>query len=264
MDPVSAALAIAAVAGLGAALSAAQDLAAAREFSDTGLLSWPVTATAGSRLSTRVRSLVMPASRYRWVLWVKLLAGALAPVAALTARPAATVLALALAVTAVLTVQRSAYGLDGSDQMSVLALVTAAGALLAGPDSTASRVLLVFLAAQLVLSYLVAGVTKLVSPQWRSGTGLAGVFGTAEYGSAGLHAFTTRHPGLVRLAAHGTIAFECTFWVALFAPTPVLLAYLAMGLAFHLSVAVTMGLTTFVFAFPAAYPAVFWLHAVVP
>jgi hypothetical protein len=45
------------------------------------------------------------------------------------------------------------------------------------------------------------------------------------------------------------------------APRPVALAYLGLGIAFHLTIAVFMGLNSFVWPFLSAYPCLFyWLE----
>ena len=170
------------IAGVGAALSAAQDLAGAAESSGTGLMSWTVTsAVPKRRISDVIGRRVMPWSRYRWVLLAKLAFGVLAPFAAAGPRLGCALVATILAASVMVTLLRSGYGLDGADQMSFIALASGAAGMILGPDTAAANVVLAFLAAQLALSYLVAGIAKLVSPEWRSGIGLQGVFSTASY-----------------------------------------------------------------------------------
>jgi hypothetical protein len=248
------------IAGVGAALSAAQDLASAAESSGTGLMSWTViSAVPKRRISDVIGRRVMPWSRYRWVLLAKLAFGVLAPFTAAGPRLGCALVATVLAASVMVTLLRSGYGLDGADQMSFIALVSGAAGMILGPDTAAANVVLAFLAAQLALSYLVAGIAKLVSAEWRNGIGLQGVFSTASYGNRRLADFAGSHPHWVRLVALATIAFECLFVFVFLAPTQVVLFVVIVGLSFHVMIAVTMRLNTFLFAFAAAYPALIFV-----
>lgn len=151
-------------------------------------------------------------------------------------------------------------GGDGADQMTTIVFI---GAALAAPAFMGElRVALgaFFIAAQALLAYATSGVAKLVSPVWRDGTGLAGILSTVDHGTPSLGAWLTRHPLFSKLGSWGTIAFECAFVLVLVLPPPLGAAVLVVGLLFHAACAVTMGLNSFLWAFPATYPCV-WFAA---
>jgi len=54
------------------------------------------------------------------------------------------------------------------------------------------------------------------------------------------------------------IVFECSFFLVFFIDLKYVMILLAMGVLFHLTNAIVMGLNGFLFAFTAAYPAVFY------
>lgn len=57
-------------------------------------------------------------------------------------------------------------------------------------------------------------------------------------------------------ACWSVIAFECLAPASVLLGAPGVYLVLAVGLAFHIGIAVTMGLNTFLRAFTSAYPAV--------
>ncbi|MFI9723606.1 hypothetical protein ACIHFE_28780 [Streptomyces sp. NPDC052396] len=249
---------ILAVCGTGLAVSAARDLRQAREFTEDGTLAWSVIGAYPHRCPAAVRRLFVW-ERYRAVLAVQFTAGLAAPVVAARSTGGSAVLACVLLSTLLLGLHRGDYGTDGADQMAALALLTAAATLVVG--GTVGRLFLAFLTCQLVLSYLIAGVAKLVSPMWRDGSCLALILSTHSYGSPRLAAALRARPLLGRLLAWGVMVLEVTFWLAFFLPGVPRWGFLAAGAALHIGIAVTMGLSTFVFAFIGAYPALVFTAA---
>lgn len=71
----------------------------------------------------------------------------------------------------------------------------------------------------------------------------------------------SRHPGLDRTICAGVIAWEVTFPLVFVLPTPGVVAYLAVGVAFHVGCAVVLGLNRFVWSFCGCYASV-WAMAV--
>lgn len=252
--------AVLALGGAGLAVAAARDLRFGREYAAGGVLTAVVEESARRRV--RLLQWLSPWARYRAALLVQCALGALAPAAALWApTPVAAVAACLLAGTAVLTLQRSSYGLDGSDQMFALAMIAGAGALLCG--ARLGRWFLYFLAAQLVLSYVIAGVAKLVSPVWRDGSCLERILATRAYSSPRTAGVLRTHPRLGLAMAWGVMLFEVSFAVVPFLDGPVLVAFLSAGALFHLGIVLTMHLTTFLFAFVSAYPAMVYVTGAV-
>jgi hypothetical protein len=192
----------------------------------------------------------------------QLAAAAVLGVAAVARTPgletAAGLAALTILGARMLLYLRTQLGLDGSDQMILVASSAVAAALLV-PDPQAQRIALYYLAAQLLLSYAVAGIAKAISPTWRSGRAVPQITMTIGYGDPRVGAFLERHAGLGRLLCWATIAFECSAAVLILAGVPGALVIIVAGVLFHASIAVLMGLNVFLWSFAAAYPALILL-----
>lgn len=119
----------------------------------------------------------------------------------------------------------------------------------------AERVGLGYIAAQLVLSYFMAGVAKLRTRAWREGRALSKLLSAPQYGApATLVALASRRP--IALAASWLVmAFECAFPLTLVLGVGPCASMLALGLSFHVFNAYALGLNRFVWAWLSAYPA---------
>jgi len=137
--------------------------------------------------------------------------------------------------------------------MSDIVLISAILAFLPVPSETRITLAVVFIAAQAVLSYFTAGVAKLVSPMWRSGTALPAILGTYNHGLAWVSRSMETRPSIGLVLGWAVILFEVSFPLVLIAPQPVAIVALGVGLTFHLGCAVLMGLNSFVWPFPATY-----------
>jgi hypothetical protein len=155
---------------------------------------------------------------------------------------------------------RRQIGGSGADQLTFMVLVTFGLVMAAGGDVMARRIGDAFLAAQVALAYFAAGVSKAASPTWRSGRALGAILSTEGYGVPSLGLFLASHPNVDRVLSWSVIAWETAFPLALLAPRPVLFAMLAVGVLFHATCAVVMGLNRFVWAFCGCYSAV-WATA---
>lgn len=134
--------------------------------------------------------------------------------------------------TTVLTSVRFGGTLNGgSDYMTVVAL----SSLLVPWGS-------VYLAVQLTLSYFVAGIVKLKQKDWRNGSAL------------------TRLTGLPAQMAWPVLLWECTFPLA-WLNHSLCLAYLMVGLVFHLANAKILGLNRFFWIWLAAYPSLLGIQS---
>lgn len=241
-------------------IASAELLARPADLDDDGLLSWEVSRLrfpwlAGGPLAALAdRALRFPA--VLWLYRVRLLAAA-----ALLAVPVDGAwrgwAAGLVFVCSVGQSVRAIYGLDGADQMtlSVFGPLTLAYAL---PTPAVIEACLGFIALQSCLSYLTAGWAKAVSPVWRSGAALPGIFSTRIYGNRALAEFLGARPALARWLSRGVILGELALPLALVTPAPVAAGLLAAGLAFHGASALVMGLNTFLWSFAATYPAILY------
>ena len=121
------------------------------------------------------------------------------------------------------------------------------------------RMCLGYIAVQTTLSYVIAGWVKLRNPTWRSGQALPQFIRTPGYDSPvpWIRNFLDRKI-IALFAGWIVIAFECMFPLAWTGPRACL-GILALSFVFHLVNYWVFGLNRFVFAWAAAYPALyFW------
>lgn len=151
---------------------------------------------------------------------------------------------------------RNAYGLDGAYHMTLVLLL---GMLFgtAFPHSPIAICSLIFITVQLLLSYFISGVRKLLSKIWISGGALAGIFSTQCYGHPFLFRIFQQRPTLSRILSLGVILPE-TLFLVFFLGKPWAFALILWGILFHLSNAIFMGLNTFFFTFLSCYPALLY------
>jgi hypothetical protein len=211
---------------------------------------WDVVATAHPILIRRPaleRLLGIVAARISSLAWARAALALAAAIAFLAgAELAAGLLAASVAALTLALSARLVYGLDGSDQMQMVVWAGLAASSLVG------WIGIYFVAAQFLVAYLASGLAKAFGPTWRSGSALSQVLSTNAYGSKGLSQLVAIRPvGLV--ACWGVIVFEALGPVAALGLNPtVLLAFAAAAVLFHVSIAVVMGLNSFVWAFSAA------------
>jgi hypothetical protein len=271
LTPLTAVPAIGFIAGVGTLVDSAEVLVARRALSPAGLYSWEVLG-AGRRYLVRGPFAQTLGSVFSYpavlVLPIWQLVAAAFLLGAWTFPPGPqrvilVVAALSAAVARLLFYMRQQLGLDGADQMLSIALL-GCGFGAAFGDTAAGFAFTCYPALQLLLSYLVSGTAKAVSPQWRSGSAIVGITGTIGYGHPGFHRLVSAHPRLALLVCWSVILFECGAPLLVFGGVPGVTLLVLGGLAFHVGVAVIMGLNTFVWAFAATYPAVYLLAQHLP
>jgi len=256
------------VASLGIALSACEELVMRRMYSDGGLLSWRVLRVARPRsalpwLQARLDELFRPRAYVALVVLKLATALTLLTLSLVDphARLAIGLLAAAMLTHLLLMKRRSVYGLDGADQMFAVVFLGLAVYELMPVGSVGSTAGLVYVGAQAVLSYLIAGGAKLRGPSWRDGSAMAGILSTKIYGNTRAAAMLKDRVAIGRIFCWSVITFELTFVVVLFVDRPVMWVMLGLGMLFHAGIAALMGLNSFFFAFVATYPAVAYLNA---
>lgn len=154
---------------------------------------------------------------------------------------------------------RQAFGLDGADQMALLILFTTLLCVVPFDDGRIRAIGLWFIGLQVALSYLVSGVAKLQSPEWRRGLAIRGILSTYTYGTGATRRVVTRSRVLSLPLAWSVILVEIALPFGLLLPPRGVLLTIAIGLALHVSIAIVMGLNDFVWSFAAAYPAFYFV-----
>lgn len=255
--------AVAALLALALALSSIELLLVRADFAGDGVFVWAV-------LRDGTRALPRPARALLDLLlsdrsFPALLAAQLALALGLpwTTSPLVPLLLLLTSLLVCLRFRGTYNG--GSDAMTVVVVL---GLLIArlGPDVAKGdastlwqRAGLGYIAAQLVLSYFLAGLAKLREPSWRTGTALPRLLAIDAYAVPVSVRRALSGAGLALCASWLVMLFECAFPAALLVG-PVGCALLtACAMMFHLVNALTLGLNRFLWAWLAAYPALlFW------
>ncbi len=228
-----------------------------RHFADDGVWSWPVLAVEHRELPAPLRwlfALLLPYRRFMALLALRFALCALLLAGWSLAAPVLLVTQLAVGARF-----RGTFN-GGSDYMTVVVLLGVSGAACFAGSATAVNACLGYVCVQLVFSYFIAGVIKLVKPEWRSGACLSALLGSNRYGTPAWLARGLQRPELGRGATWSVLAFECAYPLALLSPT-VALAFIAASVAFHAANVLAFGLNRFFFAWLAAYPALWYFSA---
>ena len=144
-------------------------------------------------------------------------------------------------------------GKDGSDQMMNIYLTTMVIYLFIAKTSYAI-VPLIFITAQLCLSYVAAGISKLVSSTWRNKEILSAIFSTETYGSQNVSKFLKNNVHISLFASWSIMLWEAFFPIFPFFGSTALILSLLIGIMFHLLNYFIMGLNKFFWIFLACYP----------
>lgn len=232
-----------------------------REFAHDGIFSWRILQTRYTRSDTMLSRSIDKCCSPPATLAILLLRGLCAVLVIVNSVGALQSILISFMLLATLFMNyRLGFAGDGSDQMTLVVLAGLTVSNLFPHDSPYKNIGIVFIAAQSLLSYFVAGVAKLVSPIWRSGTAIYLFSNHATYGSRFLEKKLRDNPGQQKLICWATIVFECSFPLCLIGPKWLTLAFLVAGLAFHAGTALVMGLNCFFWAFMATYPAIWFVR----
>ncbi len=233
---------------------------ARRELAPGGFLDWTLIGVLNPRARTRAGSFIRKTFRRiepRLFIWILFVAAAVALL--LLAWPSVAPLIAIAWIMQIVIMKRYHLTFDGSDHMTVVVLL----ACLLGrvePDPLAARAAVTFLAAEVTLAYLAAGLYKATSSYWQSGHAIAMVVQTRMFGQAAAARLIRHHPVIGRAATYSVFCWESLFVCFLVAPPPVILTILVLGIGFHLGCSVIMGLNRFIFVFVASYPAVLYVN----
>ena len=108
----------------------------------------------------------------------------------------------------------------GSDSMTLVVLLPLVLSRLPWPNpELATRIALAYIALQSLLSYFVAGLVKIVEPNWRNGSALGEFLGTPQYGVPVPIRRVASRPATARLLAWSVMLFELLAPATLISPT---------------------------------------------
>jgi hypothetical protein len=248
------------VCGAGIVVDALERIVSVRAYREDGLFSWTVL---------RQRLLVLPAPLRALADRMFSGAGPLMTILAIQIGAVGLVVGsrfggtgYAVGLTTLVTTQlyvvvrMAGVGAIGADPMTLVVCGAAWLTTVIARGPVAAQAGLWFVAAQGCLGYVVAGVTKLASPSWRSGAAIAAVLSTYTYGHRRLHDLVRGRRWLSLFLCWSVMLWEATFPIVLVVPRYAAWPLLVLGVLFHLSIAGLMGLNLFLFAFPATYAAI--------
>ncbi len=197
---------------------------------------------------------VLRAERFRLLLAGQLLAAV--GLLALAGTRAGGVCAVLCGISTVLCAMRFRGTVNGgSDGMLFTVLVGLSLTQLAPEGSMVGEAGMLYVGAQLALSYLRAGWVKLRELGWWNGRSMAAFLSLPAYGTP---MWVPRQRRVLQLAGMGVVLFECLAPFALQSPRSSVL-FIGFALCFHAAVAVVFGLNRFLLAWGAALPTLWYL-----
>jgi hypothetical protein len=239
---------------LGSALHGLQLVSLRHEFYAGGWLSWGVLRTSHPRL---MRS--SAAALFDWwlsppALWLLVGTQVVAAVVVIAgaAAPPLWALGAVVAIRGVLNF-RNAPALIGADQMQMSVLVACLLYVLQ-PHPAVAEACGWFIGLQLVVAYMTAGVSKLASPDWRSGRAIVAVVRCRTIGLRAAFTLMQRMPAAARAVCWATMCFEIAGPLLFAAGANAGLAFVIAGTIFHAGIALVMGFDEFLWAYLSAYP----------
>lgn len=119
---------------------------------------------------------------------------------------------------------------------------------------------LLYIGVHTVLSYWLAGLAKLKSPDWRSGQAIIGFLNHTIY--CFKKPLSSKIQASLKVSSFLILAIEVLFIGLILLPTPWFVAILGVLLLFHLGNAWLFGLNRFTFAWLSAWPGLWALHHV--
>ena len=224
-----------------------------RAWSDDGIWRWTLLAPEHRALAAPLRWLLaqlLPERRFALLLALRSLAAV-----ALGLGVGRGLAPLLLVTQVAICVRFRGTFNGGSDMLSVVLLGALSLAQIFATSRAAQAAALLYIAVQLTLSYFMAGAAKLRYAEWRTGGALASFIG--GYGAPGWLVRVLDERARLALSSWSVLGFECGFPLAWSGPRACALL-LGMGLCFHLGAWLLFGLNRFVFAWAAAYPALYW------
>ena len=196
---------------------------------------------------------------YKFIILLRLLSAILILLLALYNITVPSILYGIAAITTISLIVRGMYGLDGSFHMNMIIITSLFLYSLFPAQSFGAHLCIYFIGIQGILSYLIAGITKLQGEKWRNGQAIIGIFGTKTYGNQMFYSYVLKYESLSLLLGWFIIFFEIAYVFVLVVPFEYKLLILFTGFCFHAFNSLFMGLNNFFFSFLNAYPAILFL-----
>lgn len=240
-------------------LQTSEMFAIRESFSDDGVWSWSVLKDEFEFFPGPVRfflDLTLAYPNFLVVLFLRILAAS----AALMLSHAVLVFTLLLTSVLVCLRWRGVFN-GGSDYMTVVVLLALLLARLFPESHLVGLGCLLYIALQLLSSFFIAGVVKLKRVNWRSGRALGGFLCSGIYPVSPLLRAFAEKPALLACLSWSIILFEVLFPLSLLNQS-ICLLFIITALLFHVANVYMFGLNRFLFAWGAAYPALYYCSGV--
>jgi hypothetical protein len=244
------------LASVGVIISTLECLSLNQHYRDSGLFSWRVHRLRDPRLYKRgVLSILDNFFKFPNILGLFIVRGSTALLIFFLHDHRLVMIFLTgvLGLTSTTLAIRGPDGKNGADQMSKMIFLSLPLAFVS-TDLLVWRSELFFLCGQLCLAYMTSGVIRIKERQWRDGSYLSLILRQRSYGNKWCWALGTRYPVTLRLTSLAILSFECLFPIALFLPREACWLFIGIGIIFHLSNAIVLGLNTFLWAYLALFP----------
>ncbi len=147
---------------------------------------------------------------------------------------------------------RSAYGMDGSDQV-IFIIATCLFFIYLHNTVIIRHITFTFITLQLLFSYFISGYAKLTAKVWRNGEALVGIMGNDIYGNENVYMLLSQNIRISQVLSWIVFGWEALFFICIFCNQHVFICFIMVGFLFHLTNAIVMGLNTFFLAFVACY-----------
>lgn len=235
---------VARVASIAAIVNALELLTIRKAWSDSGVWRAPTL-----RAEWGVFGALLGERAFTGLLSAQIVAGVF-----LAATPNAPCAALLCATTYLCALRFRGSVNGGSDAMLFTVLGGLTLALSTNAPSALREAGMLYIAAQLTLSYMRAGLVKARRVTWWNGDAMAAFLALPAYG---VPSWMPRAPGLLRVAGIAVVCFELAAPLA-WTNRLLCIAYIAAALCFHAATAVTFGLNRFFLAWGAALPTLWY------
>jgi hypothetical protein len=230
-----------------------------RQFAEDGIYSWKMIKLRTASSIRKLSSDTLFSKPGVFAMMILRIVGSIYlfidPISPVTAYILAVVVA-----TSLLLAIRNPIGGDGADQMSAITSIALLITFIFR-DPKIAAVSLYFIAAQSIISYVIAGTAKMLSKKWRSGSAVFQIMNTESYGSERIALYLHRSSPMVSaILSWNVMLVEGLFFTVVILPYPYCLVFLAWGLFFHAYNAVIMGLNNFFWVFLSTYPAIIYAN----
>ena len=152
---------------------------------------------------------------------------------------------------------RGVDGFNGGDAMAKLIMLTGSICYLSNSDFVI-EISVYFIAFQMIVAYSTPGWFRIFDSSWHNGTKILGVMRTESFGRESVWKLLSRNPRFTRFVSSSIAIWEALFVLYLLLPPEFLLLSLAIGIVFHYTNAVVMGLNIFIWSFIGSYPSIFY------